>query len=88
MDGLQLIKKMGELGLMGLPYGTEYGGAGLDVFTVEPIPGDDPYLKLDNVILTPHVASSTVESLWQIYESAIDIADHFFRGEPDKRMLN
>ena len=64
------------------------GGAGLDVFTVEPIPGDDPYLKLDNVILTPHVASSTEESLWQIYESAIDIADHFFKGEPDKRMLN
>ena len=64
------------------------GGAGLDVFTVEPIPGDDPYLKLDNVILTPHVASSTEESLWKIYESAIDIADHFFRGEPDRRMLN
>ena len=29
-------------------------GAGLDVFEIEPVPADDPILKLSNAILAPH----------------------------------
>ncbi|MGQ9781389.1 MAG: 2-hydroxyacid dehydrogenase [Nitrososphaeria archaeon] len=36
-------------------------GAGLDVFHQEPLPLDDPILELDNVLLTPHLASNTIE---------------------------
>ena len=35
------------------------GGAGLDVFSQEPLPADSPLWRLDNVILTPHIAGIT-----------------------------
>jgi len=36
-------------------------GAGLDVFTQEPLPADHPLVKLDNVLLSPHTAALTRE---------------------------
>lgn len=34
----------------------EIAGAGLDVFAVEPLPPEHPLWKMENVIITPHVA--------------------------------
>lgn len=34
--------------------------AGLDVFEHEPVPDDEPLLKLDNIIVAPHIASASV----------------------------
>lgn len=36
--------------------------AGLDVFIEEPIPPDDPILRLDNAVLLPHIGSATLEN--------------------------
>jgi len=34
--------------------------AGLDVFEVEPVPMDEPLLKLENVVVPPHLGSATI----------------------------
>ncbi len=34
--------------------------AGLDVFEVEPVPMDEPLLKLDNVVVPPHLGSGSI----------------------------
>ena len=36
-------------------------GAAIDVFEKEPTPADNPLLKMDNVIVTPHAVGSTGE---------------------------
>ncbi|MDK2854291.1 MAG: D-3-phosphoglycerate dehydrogenase / 2-oxoglutarate reductase, partial [Thermococcaceae archaeon] len=36
-------------------------GAGLDVFEQEPLPENHELLKLDNVLLTPHIGSNTID---------------------------
>ena len=41
----------------------QISGAAMDVFKDEPLPADHPFLELDNVTLTPHLASSTLECL-------------------------
>ena len=64
------------------------GGAGLDVVEKAPRPVDCPLLTLENAIITPHVSSQTVESLWNIYKMAIDISADFFAGKDSQHILN
>jgi phosphoglycerate dehydrogenase-like enzyme len=46
-------------------------GAGLDVFAEEPTPGDNPILKLDNVIVSPHALCWTDELFANIARTAM-----------------
>ncbi len=53
------------------------GGAALDVFVKEPLPPDHPLLKTPNTLLTPHISSTTVESLdrmsFQAAQGVLDV---------------
>jgi D-3-phosphoglycerate dehydrogenase / 2-oxoglutarate reductase len=40
----------------------QIAGAGLDVWEDEPPPHDHPLMAFDNVIVSPHVAGSTIEA--------------------------
>ena len=66
----------------------QIAGAGVDVFAKEPLDVNSPLLTLDNAVLTPHVSSQTVESLWAIYKMAIDICADFFAGKGSPHILN
>ncbi len=54
--------------------------AGIDVFNDEPLPLAHPFTKLDNVVLTPHVASNTLEANAALFDMAIDNLEAFFVG--------
>jgi D-3-phosphoglycerate dehydrogenase / 2-oxoglutarate reductase len=54
-------------------------GAALDVFEQEPLPADHPLTKLENVILTPHLASYSLDAAHQLRESTARNIVEFFQ---------
>jgi D-3-phosphoglycerate dehydrogenase len=63
-------------------------GAGLDVFETEPLGADDPLRQLDNVILTPHSASWSVESSAECRRVAIEHVVTVLRGGVPSDVVN
>lgn len=57
-------------------------GAGLDVFDVEPLPADSPFLALDNVVLSPHAAWATDDAQARLLQSPVDNITAFLAGRP------
>ena len=56
-------------------------GAGLDVFDPEPPMPDNPLLRMDNVVVTPHVASNTDKGYWRMSQSVVDQVLQVLAGE-------
>jgi phosphoglycerate dehydrogenase-like enzyme len=61
-------------------------GAGIDVFSVEPLPVDHPFRKLDNLVLTPHLGYTTEEGFRSHYGQMVEGIDAWFKGEPLRRL--
>ena len=62
--------------------------AALDVFNPEPIPADHPILKLNNVILASHIASTSVPAVRKLRETAARLALMALNGEPLVNVVN
>lgn len=63
-------------------------GAGIDVLPVEPCPVDDPVLHEPNIIVTPHLAASSVEAVRDVRQRGIEEAMRVLSGNPPKYPVN
>jgi glyoxylate reductase len=66
----------------------QIAGAGLDVFEQEPTPMDNPLLKLDNVVVAPHISSASYETRSKMAEMVADNLVAFFEGKKPPNLVN
>ena len=57
-------------------------GAGLDVFEQEPTPADNPLLRLENVVVTPHISAGTADAFRTKMRAVFANFQRVARGEP------
>lgn len=64
------------------------GGAAIDVFSQQPLPADHPFFKLSNVILTPHMAGITEESMLRMGQGVVTETRRILAGEQPESFCN
>jgi D-3-phosphoglycerate dehydrogenase len=63
-------------------------GAALDVLTTEPPDQADPLLQLDNVIVTPHIASWSIEAGVELRREVAQSVVHALQGREPASVVN
>lgn len=63
-------------------------GAALDVFEVEPLPGDDPMWNLPNVLISPHSASTVAAENARITDIFLDNLARWRDGQPLRNLYD
>ncbi len=74
-----------EKALIKILKGKKISGAGLDVFENEPLPKDSPLRELENVVIVPHIGSSS-EALAHMVDVAIENVILVAKGEEPMRI--
>jgi glyoxylate/hydroxypyruvate reductase A len=72
-----------EIALLDALKSGRVGGATLDAFVTEPLPAGHPFWKMENVLITPHLASITVPEV-----AAQDVAESIRRISRGDQPLN
>ena len=62
--------------------------AGLDVFDPEPLPADHPLRGMENVLLSPHIASCSPQAVLKLRTDAANIVATAFRGQKVPNVVN
>ncbi|PCF96488.1 2-hydroxyacid dehydrogenase [Vreelandella nigrificans] len=73
-----------ETALLGALKSGHLAGAGLDVFTKEPLAAGHPFFEQDNLLLTPHIASITAETFADMMSRAFSNIALFDAGKEIK----
>ena len=63
-------------------------GAALDVTEPEPLPRDHPLLKLDNLVIAPHLGSATRQTRYNMAKRAVDNLVAGLQGQPLINLAN
>jgi len=63
-------------------------GAAFDTFQTHPVSPQSPFLKLDNVVLTPHIGGATDGTVARYSQMMVDDIGRFIRGKRPKNLLN
>ncbi|HEX3937056.1 MAG TPA: D-2-hydroxyacid dehydrogenase family protein [Xanthobacteraceae bacterium] len=58
------------------------GGAGLDVFDVEPLPLDHPFRKMRNAVITPHLGYVSEQNYRGYFSGVVEDIRGFLDGKP------
>ncbi len=77
-----------EKALIGALASGHLGGAALDVFDTQPLPPDHPLMRLPNVILTPHMAGITEESMLRMGQGVVAEARRILAGNLPVNLVN
>lgn len=77
LDDLDAVLRHGEI-----------GGAGLDVYEVEPLPAEHPLWTAPNILLTPHTAADGPYLDQRRWEIIAGNARRFARGEPLRNVVD
>jgi len=71
-----------EMALAEALHAKRIAGAGLDVFTDEPLPTGHPLRRCPNLLLTPHTAGQTREAMERMVSMMIENLERVAAGEP------
>jgi phosphoglycerate dehydrogenase-like enzyme len=66
----------------------QIAGAGLDVYDMEPMPPEHPFLQLDNMVLTPHLGYVTRETYQIFFRQVVEAIGAYLDGQVPARCIN